>query len=140
MTSPPVTRLVGYEGADVDEVAARMLAMGIDHTSSGFVFAYRRPAAPWGGSAFTARQVRTGMDPIVTVEKQLLNMIGSWYRVLELYCEVTIGYHPRSTATSGAWSAAGASARCRMPRCRARWRARSCTSCTPPLTSTRATP
>ena len=39
-----------------------------------------------------------GITPIVTLEKQLLNMIGKLvYKVGELYCKVTIGYTPRRT-------------------------------------------
>jgi hypothetical protein len=40
-----------------------------------------------------------GIHSIVTLEKQLLNMIGTLvYLVVELYYEVTIGYHPRRAA------------------------------------------
>jgi hypothetical protein len=37
---------------------------------------------------------RIGMNPIATLEKRLLNMIGTWYKVVELYCEVTNEYNP----------------------------------------------
>ena len=39
-----------------------------------------------------------GITPIVTLGKQLLNMIGKLvYKVGELHCKVTIGYNPRRT-------------------------------------------
>jgi hypothetical protein len=39
--------------------------------------------------------LQVGMNPIVTLEKQVLNMIEeTWYKVVELYCEMTIGYSP----------------------------------------------
>jgi hypothetical protein len=43
-----------------------------------------------------ALPVTLGIHPIVTLEKQLLNINNkTWYKVVELYCEVTIGYNPR---------------------------------------------
>jgi hypothetical protein len=36
-------------------------------------------------------EVRVG----VALEKQLLNIIGNWYKVVELYRKLTIGYNPR---------------------------------------------
>ena len=36
-----------------------------------------------------------GLNLMVTLEKQRLDMIGNWYKMVELCCEVTIGYKPR---------------------------------------------
>ena len=46
-------------------------------------------------AASRRKEASVGRYPIVTLEKQLLNMIGTWYKVVEMCCEVTIGYNPR---------------------------------------------
>jgi hypothetical protein len=47
-------------------------------------------------------QHRLGINPIVTLEKQLLNMIGNLvYKLAELYFEATIGYNPATSTAAG---------------------------------------
>ena len=41
-------------------------------------------------------EVELGINPIVTLGKQMLNI--TWYKVVELDCEVAIGCNPRSSA------------------------------------------
>jgi hypothetical protein len=66
-------------------------------------------------AAMEAGTVPLGSYPIVTLEKQLLSMIGNhpdrtWCKVVELYCEVTIGYNnPRCRRRSTSSSTVGRS-------------------------------
>ena len=71
------------------------LQAGAIRAANNAVFAFGGlGASKWKRRAGEA-QARVGRNPIVTLEKQLLNMIETCYKVAELYCEVTIGYYPR---------------------------------------------
>ena len=41
---------------------------------------------------FGVSPVTLGENPTVAFVKHLLSMIENWYKVIELYCEVVIGY------------------------------------------------
>jgi hypothetical protein len=46
------------------------------------------------GCQWVTTDYRVGINPIFTLGKQLLNVIGNLHEVVELYCKVTIGYDP----------------------------------------------
>jgi hypothetical protein len=47
--------------------------------------------SPVASVAVAVLRVHLGEHPIATLEKQRLNMRETWYKVVELYGEVTIG-------------------------------------------------